>query len=80
MSGGPNLRPLVLSEAPDQYSSLWLSMAIDQITRAIHFTLRRDRASDRVLLLSPAGKVFKVTVSDAGVLSATEVPQGDSNQ
>jgi hypothetical protein len=30
-----------------------------------------------VLLLSPSAKVFRVTVSDTGVLTATEVPQGD---
>jgi hypothetical protein len=33
-------------------------------------------ASAGILLLSPGGKVFRVTVSDAGALTATAVPLG----
>jgi hypothetical protein len=33
----------------------------------------KTEAVDNILLMSPAGKVFKVTVDDAGVLSTTEM-------
>jgi hypothetical protein len=42
------------------------------------FRERQDMnvAAPGVLLLSPGGKVFQVTVSDAGAVTATAVPLG----
>lgn len=79
MSGQQVTRPLVLSDTPAEYNPRWIANMVDQLTRSFNFVIRKDQAVDKVLLLSPTGKVYKVTVSDLGVLSATEVPQGDRN-
>jgi hypothetical protein len=64
--------------APPAYQPWWLNDVLDRLARALQGTVRTSEAAPSVLLLSPSAKVFRVTVSDTGVLTATEVPQGDA--
>lgn len=62
---------------PDRYTRDWAVRLIEQLGRIFGDTLRTTEAAPHVLLRSPSAKVFRVTVSDTGVLTATEIPQGD---
>lgn len=50
-----------------------LVRALDERDRLIATKLAKDRANHSVLLQSPAGKVYEITVDDAGVLVSTLV-------
>ena len=63
---------------PDRYDSTYYSRAFAEITKALEFALSKTEASDSVLLLSPGGFVYKVTVADNGTLTTTSVPLGRS--
>lgn len=75
-SGFPRPRVL-LPLAVGRYDAMWMQRVLDDITRLLLDRLSTREAAPGVLLLSPSAKVFRVTVSDTGVLTATEVPQGD---
>ena len=53
-----------------------MGVILDTIRRALIPAVSQDEAAARVLLRSPNGTVYAVTVSDAGVLSTTVVPDG----
>lgn len=74
----PNLAHFQLPSAPPQYQPWWMNDVLDRLTRLLQGTVRTSEAVPSVLLLSPSAKVFRITVSDTGVLTATEVPQGDA--
>jgi hypothetical protein len=46
---------------------------IDAIRRGFSVMITKETAADELLLRSTGGKVFRVTVSDAGALVATHV-------
>lgn len=77
-SGLPRPRATVLPIAPGRYEQAWMQRALDMIAKETDASLKTREAAPYVLLLSPSAKVFKVTVSDAGVISAVEMLQGDS--
>lgn len=79
MTPRPNMRPVVLSSAPAQYNQTWMDNVIYQVNIALGERLKPTEAVQSVLLLSPSAKVFRLAVSDLGVITATEVPQGDIN-
>lgn len=62
---------------PERYDRNWAVRFIEQLGRVFGDTVRTTEAAPFVLLRSPSAKVFRVTVSDTGVLTATEIPQGD---
>lgn len=67
-------------DPPEVYNRTWPRDLVDRISAALAGIVRTSEAAPHVLLLSPGAKVFRVTVSDTGVLTATEVPQGDASQ
>lgn len=67
-------------EPPPGYDRGWMRDLVERIGSALLRVVTTDQAVPSVLLLSPGAKVFRITVSDAGVISATEVPQGDATQ
>lgn len=72
-----NLQQWQLPSAPPTYQPWWMNDVLSRLSQALLGTVRTSEAVPAVLLLSPSAKVFRVTVSDTGVLTATEVPQGD---
>jgi hypothetical protein len=75
-SGAPRPRAL-LPLALARYDAVWMQRVFDVIAQLLLERVSTREAAPAVLLLSPSAKVFRVTVSDTGVLTATEVPQGD---
>lgn len=51
----------------------YLSLLVQQLTRALEEKQPRNTAQPSVLLASPNGSVYTVTVTDAGVLTTTLV-------
>lgn len=80
MSGAPGFNRFFMYEPPEGYDRRWMRDLVDRIAESLLRVVTTSEAVPFVLLLSPAGKVFRVTVSDAGALTATEVPQGDASQ
>ena len=54
-----------------------MGVILDTIRRAFIPAISQDEAAPRVLLRSPNGTIYSVTVSDAGVIS-TAVIDGNS--
>lgn len=67
-----------LPPAPTRYDSDYLTRALSALDRLIGLSLSKSEASSSVLLLSPGGLVYKVTVDDSGNLITTSVPLGQS--
>lgn len=68
---------LVLPVPPQSYNSNTFAQAFDAIRRAVIPLISKDEAAPRLLLRSPNGTVYEVTVSDAGVIS-TAVNSGNT--
>jgi hypothetical protein len=63
---------------PDRYELDYFNRTFSSIETAINARIPKIEATDSVLLLSPSGSVYKVTVSDAGVLTTTAVALGQT--
>jgi hypothetical protein len=55
-----------------------LGTILDTIRRALIPAISQDEAAARVLLRSPSGIVYSVTVDDAGTLSTAVIVDGKS--
>ena len=55
-----------------------MGIILDTIRRALIPALSQDEAAPRVLLRSPNGTVYSVTVDDAGTLSTAVIVDGKS--
>ena len=68
---------LVLPPPPDRYDVIYLAQAMDEIARAVEKAWARGEdvvlvgAKDRLILRSPNGARFHVSVDDSGVLGTT---------
>jgi hypothetical protein len=69
---------LNLPPAPEKYDQSYFSRAFANLDRALEFGVSRNEATGSLLLLSPGGLVYKVTVQDDGTLITTSVPLGQS--
>jgi hypothetical protein len=67
-----------LPPAPDQYDAAYFTRGFAALDRIIEFSITKTEASASLLLLSPGGLVYKVTVDDSGSLITTSVPLGQS--
>ena len=67
-----------LPPAPERYDPSYFSRAFASLDRTLEFGVSRNEASDSLLLLSPGGLVYKITVADNGTLATTAVPLGQS--
>ncbi len=65
---------LVLPPPPERYDQQYIAQAMDDIARAVEKAWSRGEdvvlvgSKDRLVLQSPDGSRFRVTVDDAGVL------------
>jgi hypothetical protein len=67
-----------LPPAPDRYDPSYFSRAFASLDRTLEFGVSRNEATGSLLLLSPGGLVYKVTVQDDGTLITTSVALGQS--
>jgi hypothetical protein len=67
-----------LPPAPPNYDPGYFTRALSEISRFLGEAVTRFEAAPSLLLQSPGGKVYKLTVDDAGVVTTEEVPLGQS--
>jgi hypothetical protein len=62
---------LILPQAPNQYSGAFFNNLFQVLRNALGGAVNKDSETPRVILRSPSGKNFDLTVSDSGVLVVT---------
>lgn len=62
--------------APQQYSQAWASALMAQLSRKLGLLAGPYTVQPQLLLQSPDGTVWQITVSNAGVVSAAVATQG----
>lgn len=70
---------LFLPTPPPRYEPSAMAQAFDALRRAFAFAVSRNEAVESVLLQSPNGSVYKLSVDDAGNLVTTAVPLGSQS-
>lgn len=63
-------------QPPTDYSGPFMQRVLETVRSSFSRVVGKEEAVPQVLLLSPGGKVFSVTVSDTGTLTTTQVPLG----
>jgi len=56
---------------PTEYNQAWFAQFLNQLVQTLNFCVKSNEQAGRVILRSPDGKSWAVTVSNAGVLSTT---------
>jgi hypothetical protein len=67
-----------LPPAPPSYDVSYMNRAFAAIDNTISFSVSRIESVDGILLQSPNGSVYKVSVDNSGNLTTTAVPLGQS--
>jgi hypothetical protein len=67
-----------LPPAPPAYDASYFSRAFSALDQAIGQSVTKIEAVESVLLQSPNGSVYKLTIDNAGNLVTTAVPLGQS--
>ena len=62
---------LILPQAPNQYSGPFFNNLFQMFRAALGGAVSKDAETPRIILRSPNGSNFDLTVSDAGVLVVT---------
>ena len=62
---------LILPQAPNQYSGAFFNNLFQMFRTALGGAVSKDAETPRIILRSPNGSNFDLTVSDAGVLIVT---------
>lgn len=60
-----------LATPPGEYRQGWASQLISQIQQAFNYSVKTNEAVGRVILRSPNGQSWAVTVNDSGTLVVT---------
>jgi hypothetical protein len=62
---------------PSQYNPSWMSQTLDAVKRTFSSAISKSEAAPRILLQSPNGTIYAVTVSDTGTLAIAAEPGKD---
>jgi hypothetical protein len=65
-----------LPDPGERYDGQLLRHLMQVLRRAFNSALSSDEAAPRMLLRSPGGKTFQVTVDDTGTLQVSQVSGG----
>jgi hypothetical protein len=68
--------PPSLGSAPAQYSQVWASALLAQLARRLGLLAGPYTVQPQLLLQSPNGTVWQVSVSDTGTITATQATHG----
>lgn len=58
---------------PSEYNQAWFSQLMGQLRQAFTYCVKTNEEAGRVILRSPDGRSWAVTVDDTGTLTATEM-------
>jgi hypothetical protein len=64
---------IFLPTPPERWDRSYVSRLLETIRQNFGRCLSKETANESILLQSPNGSVFKITVTDAGALTATQV-------
>ena len=67
---------LFIPSPPQNYDQAAVNNMMDTIKRALIPVVSAEEAADGILLQSPNGSVYKLSVSNTGTLVTTAVPLG----
>lgn len=67
---------LGLPPPPNEYDASYFNRSFAALDNFVSIAVTRSEAVESILLLSPGGLVYKVTVTDDGALTTTQVPLG----
>lgn len=56
---------------PPDYNQAWFAQFLEQLRQNFAFSLKTNEATGRVILRSPDGQSWAVTVDDSGTLTTT---------
>lgn len=68
---------IIMPPAPKAYKETSLNSILDYIKRALIPVVSRTEATDRILMRSPSGTTYSVSVNDSGTL-ITAIEDGKS--
>lgn len=74
---GQGSPPPVFGAPPQQYSQAWASSLTAHLTRRLGLLAGPYTIQPQLLLQSPDGQVWQITVSDTGHISAALAQRGD---
>jgi len=56
---------------PSEYNQAWFAQFVSQLRQAINYCVKTNEQAGRVILRSPDGRSWAVTVDDTGTLTTT---------
>jgi len=56
---------------PVQYDQAWFSLFLSQLRQALGYSVKTNEAAGRVILRSPDGQAWAVTIDNSGALQTT---------
>lgn len=56
---------------PTEYSQPWFSQLLNQLQQTLSFCVKTNEQAGRVILRSPDGRSWAVTVNNSGTLTTT---------
>lgn len=74
---GQGSPPPVFGAPPQQYSQAWASSLTSSLARKLGLLAGPYTIQPQLLLQSPDGQVWQITVDNAGVISAAVAARGD---
>jgi hypothetical protein len=76
-----NIKPVAIQSfgaVPVKYDGAWYSLFVAQVARRLNLLSGPYTVQPQLLLQSPDGKAWKITISNSGVLNTPEeVQRGD---
>ena len=61
------------STPPNDYRQSWAAQFLSQVQQALGFCVKNNEATGRVILQSPNGKAWAVSVDDSGLIVVTAI-------
>lgn len=56
---------------PNEYNQAWFSLFLSQLRQTLNFCVKTNEEAGRVILRSPDGQSWAVTVDNSGTLTTT---------
>jgi hypothetical protein len=58
---------------PTEYNQAWFSQLLNQLVQTLNYCVKTNEQSGRIILRSPNGQSWAVTVDNSGTITATEM-------
>jgi hypothetical protein len=70
------MRPLIFPLPPPQYDQGYLTRVLENLRTTLRGAVSKEEAVDGILLQSPDGSVWRLSVDNTGAVTTTQVPLG----